>query len=1152
MALITTEQRNELTALFVAMFNAAPGAANLTDMVEAVEGGATLAEVAATLAAKADFQSVYPGFLTAEEFTGRVVANLLTTDTPAGAKSFATSWILGQLNAGTSRSEVLSLSVQALRATANTNYTEAKAQLTNKVAIANYYSVTQEQSSTSLAALQAVVSSVTFDSDTVTAATTAVDNSVLAALGRTYNLSASIDTVTGGAGNDVINSGTGAALLTALDNIDGGDGTDTLVVSEIAAMTVPTTATVKNVESATLISGASISGNTAKWTGLTSLTTTSAGGGTLTAATTTDVTATDVASTSTLGITGGNAVTATVTGTAGAITVDGSAGAVTVSQATAGAITIGGTTKVAGSVTVTDTAQTNAAIAIDGGTDVTVTNTTTGTGTVTIGGTTKPSGVITVNETLKGTGALAGGNIVVKGGTSVSVSIAASQATNNTTTTLGTVDVTGGTTTTDVTVAGTAVATPAATVAAVTESNVATFIALGKGASLTVGGLTFLAGSAGTTAAETAAAFANLADGATSGASTKGTYSGALSGWSTGDRSTAAVTFTSATAAKGVTDLAQVTTGQTAAGVTFVKTDGNPASGKGGIAANTVTVTDAVGAASAAETMASSIASVTAHHYTTLSVDSNALSSLSLLAGSGNISIANASARTSKTTTLDLTLNGVTGGTLDDADVYTTLNVTTTGAASKLANITDTALATMTVAGDKLLELTSAAGMTALKTVTVSGAAGLKADLSALVAGGSVNTSASTGTSTITVDASVATYTGGAGVDAVTTKAATAISKAIDLGAGDDTLTIGAGPTGVTAAVSGGDGVDTLVISTSDADAVDADAAILSKISGFEKLTLSGAVAGKSVDVSAFGPANSVTMTATDSTTLTKVAAGATITIAGAQGNTLTVTGADVTGKADTLNLVQTNATGGTVDAAGYETVNLTSSVASGVITLKDAAATTLNISGTKSTTVTLDAVNVALTSIDASGNSGGVTITSVSTKAATITGGSGNDVLTANSGTTAAETLVGGAGNDTLTSNAGLNTLTGGAGFDKFVIGAAGASGNVYSTIADAAAGDILVLAADRGAETFNSTKLALADTASFDSFLDLAAAGNGSVNGALSWFQYGGNTYVVEDLDAAATFQGGTDVVVKLTGLVDLSNARLDGAAGNELVIG
>ena len=1149
MALITTEQRNELTALFVAMFQAAPGAANLTDMVEAVEGGATLAEVAATLAAKADFQSVYPGFLTAQEFTDRVVGNLLTTDTPAGARAFATSWILGQLNAGTSRSEVLSLAVQALRATANTNYTEAKAQLTNKVAIANYYSITQEQSSTSLAALQAVVSSVTFDSDTVTAATAAVDNSVLAALGRTYNLSASIDTVTGGAGNDVINSGTGAALLTALDNIDGGDGTDTLVVSEIAAMTVPTTATVKNVESATLISGASITANTAKWTGLTSLTTTTAGGGTLTAATTTDVTATDVANTSTLAISGGNAVTATVTGTAGAITVDGSAGAVTVSQATAGAITIGGTTKVAGAVTVTDTAQTNAAIAIDGGTDVTVTNTTTGTGTVTIGNTAKPSGVITVNETLLGTGALAGGNIVVKGGTSGSVSIAASQVTNNSTTTLGAVAVTGGTTTTDVTVAGTAVATAAPTVAAVTESNAATFIALGKGASLTVGGLTFLAGSAGTTAAETAAAFANLANGATSGASTKGTYSGALSGWSTGDRSTAAVTFTSATAGN-VTDLAQVTTGQTAAGVTFVKTEGVAASGKGGIAANSVSVTDAV-VAGALETKASSIASVTAHHYTTLSVDSNALSSLSLLAGSGNISINNVSARTSKTTTLDLTLNGVTGGILDDADVYTTLDVTTTGAASTLANITDSALTTLTVAGDKLLTLTSAAGMTALKTVTVSGAAGLKADLSALVAGGSVNTSASTGTSTITVDASVATYTGGAGVDAVTTKAATAISKAIDLGAGDDTLTIGAGPTGVTAAVSGGDGVDTLVISTSDADAIDADAAILSKISGFEKLTLSGAVAGKSVDVSAFGPADSVTMTATASTTLTKVAAGATITIGGAQGGTLTVTGADVTGKADTLDLVQTNATGGTVDAAGYETVNLTSSVASGVITLKDAAATTLNISGTKSTTVTLDAANVALTTIDASGNSGGVTITSVSTKAATITGGSGNDVLTAKSGTTA-ETLVGGAGNDTLTSNAGLNTLTGGAGFDKFVIGAAGASGNVYSTIADAAAGDILVLAANQGAETFNATKLALADTASFDAFLNLAAVGDGSVNGALSWFQYGGNTYVVEDLDAAATFQGGTDVVVKLTGLVDLSNARLDGAAGNELVIG
>jgi S-layer protein len=178
------------------------------------------------------------------------------------------------------------------------------------------------------------------------------------------------------------------------------------------------------------------------------------------------------------------------------------------------------------------------------------------------------------------------------------------------------------------------------------------------------------------------------------------------------------------------------------------------------------------------------------------------------------------------------------------------------------------------------------------------------------------------------------------------------------------------------------------------------------------------------------------------------------------------------------------------------------------------------------------------------------VTITSVSTLAASITGGSGNDVLIAKTGTTA-ETLSGGAGNDALTSNAGLDVLTGGAGYDTFTLGAVGASKNIYSTITDAAAGDSLVLKADQGLEVLTKTKLTLADTATFADYVDLAAAGDGSTNGAIKWFQFSGNTYVVEDVSASAFFVDGGDYVVKMTGLVDLSNGSLYGASGNIVLI-
>jgi S-layer protein len=55
-----------------------------------------------------------------------------------------------------------------------------------------------------------------------------------------------------------------------------------------------------------------------------------------------------------------------------------------------------------------------------------------------------------------------------------------------------------------------------------------------------------------------------------------------------------------------------------------------------------------------------------------------------------------------------------------------------------------------------------------------------------------------------------------------------------------------------------------------------------------------------------------------------------------------------------------------------------------------------------------------------------------------------------------------------------------------------------------------------------------------------DVAANGSG-------WFQYGGNTYIVADLGAEGTsFVNGQDSIVRLTGLVDLTNASFSSTLG------
>ncbi len=104
------------------------------------------------------------------------------------------------------------------------------------------------------------------------------------------------------------------------------------------------------------------------------------------------------------------------------------------------------------------------------------------------------------------------------------------------------------------------------------------FVALTAGQFVELGGLKFTAGANGATADEVAAAFANLAEGATTGPGTaKGSYTGTLNGYATGAANNAdQVVFTS-TAVGDITDLAEsqgstvgaITVTDGGAGVTF-------------------------------------------------------------------------------------------------------------------------------------------------------------------------------------------------------------------------------------------------------------------------------------------------------------------------------------------------------------------------------------------------------------------------------------------------------------------------------------------------------------------------------------------------------------------------------------------------------
>jgi S-layer protein len=345
------------------------------------------------------------------------------------------------------------------------------------------------------------------------------------------------------------------------------------------------------------------------------------------------------------------------------------------------------------------------------------------------------------------------------------------------------------------------------------------------------------------------------------------------------------------------------------------------------------------------------------------------------------------------------------------------------------------------------------------------------------------------------------------------------------------------------------------------------------------------AVAGGILNVSNLGAANSVTFTAgiTGATSLGlatavgtsdvvnvtyKATAGfvnyATLTVSNVE--TLNITTADTltTVTAFTAPIAASSATKVTV--TGNAGIDLSGNTLSTVLETFDASGVTSSGSAgavkfttgnlTVSSTLSggagndvLDASNAqtATKLVTLNGNGGDDTLTGSATLASTLNGGAGNDALNGGSG---ADTLNGGDGNDTITGGGGLDSITGGAGNDTFVLGAANTSKNVYATVTDATAGDKIDFVNNNTPSSFTATKIALADTATFVDFLNAAAAST-SADGNIKWFQFGGNTFLVQNNATDATFTDATDVLVKLNGLIDLSTAVIDGATTNVLTI-
>ena len=755
--------------------------------------------------------------------------------------------------------------------------------------------------------------------------------------------------------------------------------------------------------------------------------------------------------------------------------------------------------------------------------------------------------------------------------------------------TQGAVTVTAGSNTTSVNVVqdDQVAAVAAVAAAGASQTQTVTFTALVAGNTVTVNGLTFTA-AVNLTAEQVAQAFANLEAGGdrqtNGGTTSNGTYSGVdAGGFTTGAANGNVVTYTetvngtnaapiAAAAAQGAG--ASAPTNPTVVTTNTGVADQAAVTGVAGVANGAVVIDD---------TAANTITEVTVDGYgagATIGAN-NALDSITNLTLS-NSGAGAATLHTGSTGALTLNLDDVDAAVNLDGTAATVTNLTinTSGAASTGA-ITAAAAQTVTINADAALS--GASTYTAATLIDVNGSAAVNltgattnaATLQTIDASGN-----SGGVTAVLGAANAVAFTGGMGADSLTLGAAAiAAGDNIDMGAGNDTLTVATGTTSATiaATVTGGAGTDTLSMGAADAVANSANTNFDAEVVGFERLLINDAVGGT---VNLNNLSYNYVILSGGNVNLTNAAANTTVDFSGlaAQGGSLhTVALADATGNADAVNYVlastnETSATGvadqvlgtanngGTVTANGVETFNITSTAvdadgAQNVLTANGDAVTTINLSGNAG--VALTSTAATLTTVDGSGLTGttgtapaGALTFTANNASMTVTGGAGDDAITI-AATADSGTFNGGAGEDTFTiaGGADLITISGGAGADTFDFNGVSTNKSNFAVLDGADSGDTLDMAGILGgAGTFQAAQITLAQgaTESTQAYLDQAMTQLG--NDGIGWFQFNGNTYVTADDggDSVNAFADGTDFVTLITGLVDLSQASFNADSG------
>jgi hypothetical protein len=478
-----------------------------------------------------------------------------------------------------------------------------------------------------------------------------------------------------------------------------------------------------------------------------------------------------------------------------------------------------------------------------------------------------------------------------------------------------------------------------------------------------------------------------------------------------------------------------------------------------------------------------------------------------------------------------------------------TIDIQTTSAsgAANAVSIAATGNNYVTFSASTANDVAAAGGV---KTLTVTGSGALDIDSASDVGGGAlktnlttVNLSGNSGGVTMQVDKTTVVVTGGSGADKITIGGAMTKGASFNLGAGNDQLLVAAGGSvDANVVIDAGDGIDTV----SNGLITVANGSIFKN---FEKIAIDSATT-TDVELLTGSTISSLLINGNVSATVQNVASGSTIDVTSTTAaGTITVGVKNATastsdslkinfdGAAQAATPAAANIKAGTVVANGVESLNIVSGGGANTwnsLTLTDDKLKTITITGSKN-------LDLAFTGTNGTNTSGKGAVSMIDASA--LTGKLAINLANVTyDGDVNGFTLKGGTGNDTITTNASSATLYGGGGNDKFVVtasvlGGTDATTGVITTIADFNAGDQIAVTT---LTALTKTQTDIATATNLTQAVDLALKNASVGQNTAAWFNYGGNTYVAIEGDATDGISA-SDIVIKLTGVLDLTNATV-----------